>query len=191
MKRLLIILAGLTVCMGLTAGVAMTKTQLAAKAPDEGDDHDPAPDARLPLLVAQQRRQPCLADDDACARRHDQVRRQRRDVPQAREDERSRRALRRQSGDAPHERVGQRHLRQGRHLPVHNEGWRGLPRHAREDDRRGQCPTPGRQGRVRAFRARSEGHRPLALRPARHHAWRRWPRLTPTPKRYVRPARST
>jgi plastocyanin len=33
MKRLLIILAGLTVAMGLTAGVAMTKTQVAAKAP--------------------------------------------------------------------------------------------------------------------------------------------------------------
>ena len=33
MKRLLTILAGLTVGMGLTAGVAMTKTQLAAKAP--------------------------------------------------------------------------------------------------------------------------------------------------------------
>lgn len=35
MKRLLIILAGLTVGMGLTAGVAMTKTQLAA-APTKG-----------------------------------------------------------------------------------------------------------------------------------------------------------
>lgn len=33
MKRLLIILVGLTVGMGLTAGVAMTKTQHAAKAP--------------------------------------------------------------------------------------------------------------------------------------------------------------
>ena len=113
--------------MGLTAGVAMTKTQVATKAP-----------AKATITIRHQTHGchswsvnsgASRASLTTTLARGGTIRFVDNDVMSHKLIKTSGPAVRYvgNPGDAPHERVGQRHFHQGRHLSVHDEGRRRLP----------------------------------------------------------------
>src|SRR6266542_3870786 len=116
----------------------------------------PPPGPRLPQLVGERRRIPGEPDDRPASRRLDHGEQHRRDAEQADRDGRPRGPVRRPAEHEPHERLGEGDLPEGRDLPVHDEGGRGL--HARhEDGGRGQRPSPDGQGFLTAIHAGRRG----------------------------------